>query len=103
LDQPKIVVPHPQSRDKRGATDLTAPTAVTELERAIGATNLKPDATAKTAPSDHLAPPMYDVQRNKLTGDRRAGESPPAGVRLSDGLGIFAIRRLVADHLTLAF
>src|SRR5437879_1973495 len=30
----------------------------------------------------------HDAQRNKLTGDRRAGESPPAGVRLSDGLGV---------------
>jgi hypothetical protein len=30
----------------------------------------------------------------KLTGDRRAGASPPAGVRLSDGLGI----RQYSDH-----
>jgi hypothetical protein len=26
------------------------------------------------------------LKRNKLTGDRRAGESLPAGVRLSDGM-----------------
>jgi hypothetical protein len=32
-----------------------------------------------------------DAQRDELAGDRRAGESPPAGVRLSDGLGGTAI------------
>ena len=34
---------------------------------------------------------VKDAQRNKLTGDRRAGASPPAGVRLSDGLGSMRI------------
>ena len=30
---------------------------------------------------------VYDAKRNKLIGDRRAGESPPAGIRSSAGLG----------------
>jgi len=65
-----------------------------ELERTHCSHNFELDTTTKAAPSDHALPPNCQrtrdigaAQRNKLTGDRRAGESPPAGVRLSDGLG----------------
>src|ERR1022692_995756 len=39
------------------------------------------------------------AQRNKLTGDRRAGECPPAGVRLSVGLRRSTGRTLVKEQL----
>ena len=43
---------------------------------------------------------LREAQRNKLTGDRRAGDRPPAGVRLSDGLGCNTMRSL-CDYIEL--
>src|SRR6266566_6960292 len=69
------------------------------------ANDLVSDPATQTSASQHVSPSQRSTralaaQRNKLTGDRRAGTSPPAGVRLSDGLACTLSTMAMCVHVS---